>query len=99
MHSQLGRVSYEAILSGSGLVRLYHAVVAITRMAPATGATDGVLPPEAIRNFAAIGPGGATAQAATAFCRLLGCHAGGIIPGIGRLINRKIFRRGFEARG
>jgi len=41
VHSQLGRVSYEAILSGSGLVRLYHAVVAITGMAPATGATDG----------------------------------------------------------
>jgi glucokinase len=115
LHGQLGYVSYEAVLSGSGLVGLHHAVVTITGVALSTGAADGVLPPEGIGNFAAIGTRGVAAQAATAFCRLLGWHAGdlalifgargganlagGIIPGMGSLFNREVFRPGCEARG
>jgi len=114
LHKDLDHVSYEAVLSGPGLVRLHEAIIDVAGLAamwsvgPAAGPAD-------VTRRAAEEPGGPAGQAVAVFCRLLGAYAGdlalifgarggvyiggGIVPKLGPLFDREGFRRRFDAKG
>jgi glucokinase len=111
LQSECGHVSYEAVLSGPGLVRLYRAVQAVT----GAGGDDEHLSPEDITRMAATGTDRVAQRVLTTFCRLLGSFsgdlaliygagggiyiAGGIVSRLGQLFDHDEFRRHFEAKG
>ena len=105
---QFGRVSVERILSGSGLVSLYHALAEISGRK-----VDGVAPRD-VTSAAATGEALA-GKAVDLFCSILGAVAGDFVLAYGarggvyiaggiapRLLNRLVagpFRNSFEAKG
>ncbi|MBL6953118.1 MAG: glucokinase [Alphaproteobacteria bacterium] len=111
LRRERGHVSYEAVLSGPGLVRLYRAVRAVTGV----GSDDEHLSPEDITRMAAAGTEPVAQRVLTTFCRLLGSFsgdlaliygarggiyiAGGIVPLLGQLFDHDEFRQHFEAKG
>lgn len=111
LRSECGHVSYEAVLSGPGLVRLYRAVRSVT----GAGSDDEHLSPEDITRMAAAGSEPAAQRALKTFCRLLGSFsgdlaliygarggiyiAGGIVSRLGRQFDHDEFREHFEAKG
>jgi len=107
---QLSHVSFERLLSGSGLELIYRALAERAGVRPA----DGLPAPEITRRaLAASDP--VCSETLEAFCAMLGTAAanlavtlgalggiyigGGIVPRLGAYFDRSPFRKRFEAKG
>jgi len=105
LRRRYGHVSAERALSGPGLAALYAAL----------GSKATTLHPAEIAARARARSDARAVKAADAFSRLLGCYCGnmalafsslggvyivgGVVPGLGRAFNRRVFRAAFESKG
>lgn len=108
LHRRFGRVSYERLISGQGLIHLYQTLCEIDAVQPAD------LQPKDIRERAAAGDAQA-ARAVESLCAILGAVAGdfvfafgawdgvylagGMVPRLLPWLRRGEFRRRFEGKG
>lgn len=109
MHRQFGHVSPERLLSGPGLVNLYHALAELEGWSPET------LTPADITDRALAGTCSHCREVVELFCGALGTAAGnlaitlgarggvyiggGIAPRLGEFFDGSAFRRRFEDKG
>jgi glucokinase len=109
LQSRLGHVSWESVLSGPGLVRLYDAVCTVW------GAAPEAVGPEWITRQGVDAAEPVCHQTLEVFCGLLGAAAGnlavtayalggvylggGILPGMVEFVRSSPLRRRFEERG
>ena len=113
LRRSFGHVSVERLLSGPGLVNLYHVAAAIDDVTPALEDAD--LTPAAVAQAAIAGSCAVAKAAAQAFSEILGAVAGdlalmlgasggvyiggGATAGLGSAFARDAFRRRFEDKG
>ena len=110
LRQRYGHVSAERILSGPGLVDLYHALCVLK-----DGQDREITKPAEVMERAETLPDSIAAQTLDMFCGLLGCVAGdlaltlgarggiyiggGIVPRLGERFDRSSFRQRFENKG
>jgi glucokinase len=108
-------VSYEDVLSGPGLSRLYHAICRLVGDGVSASTPAPVVAPELVTRMALADPSGNAGRAVSVFCNLLAGYAGdlalifgarggvhivgGVVPKLGKLFDRAAFRHRFEAKG
>ena len=110
LRQRYGHVSAERVISGPGLVDLYHALCELK-----DGQGREITTPAEVMERAEAHPQSSAAQALDMFCGLLGCVAGdlaltlgarggiyiggGIVPRLGERFDRSSFRQRFESKG